>query len=236
MLWLSKIFTSRWRNESNSQDKKHLSGCSQIRNMNFLGFESNVVTKSHITILILRRKKVLGGWFFICRGLMPSTSYRWLALDGGCRCRLCSIWQAAPAKGLSCREGCRYIQRIYRSKSNVDISTFQQQISNWVQFQFLKMTKGCWKAVRCSQQGCDDNGKRNTKLVFHTWRQFVLHSDNPTGFDTRPRCSWGRFFQQEPSGNSWIKAYKDFFERKLLMHQKYEEGKFLLNPDLGYLL
>ena len=128
----------------------------------------------------------------------------------------------------------------YRSKSNVDISTFQQQISNWVQFQFLKMTKGCWKAVRCSQQGCDDNGKRvgwwNTKLVFHTWRQFVLHSDNPTGFDTRPRCSWARFFQQEPSGNSWIRADKDFFERKLLMHKKYEEGKFLLNPDLGYLL
>ena len=102
----------------------------------------------------------------------------------------------------------------YRSKSNVDISTFQQQISNWVQFQFLKMTKVCWKAVRCSQQGCDDNGKRNTKLVFHTWRQFVLHSDNPTGFDTRPRCTWGRFFQREPSGNSWIKADKDFFWKK----------------------
>ena len=117
MLRLSRMFTSRLRNESNPQDEKHLSGCSQsesLRSRIWISWDlSQTLTPNPKSqILIVRRKKVLGGRFFICRGLMPSTSYRWLALDGGCRCRLCSIRQAAPAKGLSCREGCRYIQRI----------------------------------------------------------------------------------------------------------------------------
>ena len=117
MLRLSRMFTSRLRNESNPQDEKHMSGCSQsesLRSRIWISWDlSQTLTPNPKSqILIVRRKKVLGGRFFICRGLMPSTSYRWLALDGGCRCRLCSIWQAAPAKGLSCREGCRYKRRI----------------------------------------------------------------------------------------------------------------------------
>ena len=217
MLRFSKIFTSRWRNESNSQDEKHLSGCSQsgcsqIRNMNFLGFESNVVTKSHITILILRRKKVLGGWFFICRGLMPSTSYRWLALDGGCRCRLCSIWQAAPAKGLSCREGCRYKRRILI------------QIKCW----YFNLWTANIKlgSIPVSE---DDEGVLKSCKVFAARLRWQWEKEHQVGIPHveaicaalwqshrlrhAPTLQLSKIFSTRAfcSGNSWIRADKDFF-------------------------
>ena len=89
--------------------------------MNFLGFESNVVTKSQITISIVRRKKDLGGRFFICRGLkcrvqvtddlhwMEVADVAYAAFDKLPLPRDCHVEKDADT------------YRGYRSKSNVDI-------------------------------------------------------------------------------------------------------------------